>query len=109
MDEVFIVDALTAQPGAARTVLQRYLDDYAPGALRRGMVLRHRWISPPPDLGDGGGNLLSFTWAVAGTQAWWRQRLAAVADPSVAQFWTALQPLVAHRTRRVHGRADPGV
>jgi hypothetical protein len=105
MSAVFIVDTLTALPGKADEVLNRYLADYAPEAEARGMSLRHRWLSPPVGLGPAASNTLTFVWSVEGVAGWWRARLAAVTDPAVAGFWAGVAPLLADRSRRVHGEA----
>lgn len=105
----FIVDSLTPLPGEALEVLDRYLAGYAPQAEARGMALRHRWMTPPVLLGSGSSNTLTFVWSVEGVPGWWRARLSAVADPGVTAFWTGVTPLLAHRTRRVHGEAGARV
>lgn len=105
MGEILIVDTITAQPGQARALYDRYMADYAPGARARGMELRRALIEPPLAMRGDRVNTLSFVWAVDGVEGWWRARFASSFDRSIGAFWQAIAPLVRHRTRTNHGEA----
>jgi hypothetical protein len=105
---VFIVDAIDAQAGQIGAVREAYLNEYAPGARERGMVLQHDWLSPPLAL-KSGRSRLTFVWAVAGVEGWWRQRFAAGFDPGVEAFWRRLEPMIVRRERTIHEAASTHV
>jgi hypothetical protein len=77
---------------------QRILEDYLPGAARRGLAFVDAWISPPFALVDQPVSLF-VRWQVADIQAWWAMRSAAN-DPAVPAFWASVAPLVVCRERR---------
>jgi hypothetical protein len=102
---VFIVDAIDVDAGQIRAVREAYLNEYAPGARERGMVLQHDWLSPPLALQEGRSRL-TFVWAVAGVEGWWRQRFAGNFDPGVEAFWRRLEPMIIGRERSFHEAAS---
>ncbi len=77
---------------------QRILEDYLPGAARRGLAFVDAWISPPFALVDQPVSLF-VRWQVTDIQAWWAMRSAAN-DPAVPAFWASIAPLVVSRERR---------
>jgi hypothetical protein len=98
---VFIIDAIDAEAVQIPAVRDAYLNEYAPGARERGMVLQHDWLSPPLAL-KAGRSRLTFVWAVAGLDGWWGQRFAGNFDPSVEAFWRRLEPMIIGRERTFH-------
>ena len=44
---VYVIDRVVTRPGCARTFVDTYLAEYAPGARARGMMLRDILVSPP--------------------------------------------------------------
>jgi hypothetical protein len=109
MGDILIIDALVAQPGQGRAVYDAYMAGYAPDARARGMRLRHALLAPPLELGREASNTLTFIWSVEGAPAWWKARLGASADPSVAQFWREIEPLIVSRERRSHAELAANV
>jgi len=99
---IFVVDAITAQPGKAGAVLDAYMRDYAPAARERGMTLEQKLITPPIVLKGSGMNRLTFIWSLPSLDGWWRMRFTAAFDPRITAFWTALKPLIANRERHAH-------
>ncbi len=102
---VFIVDAIDAEAEQVSAVRHAYLNEYAPGARERGMVLQYDWLSPPLVLKEGRSRL-TFVWAVAGLEGWWAQRFAGGFDPGVEAFWRRLAPMIIGRTRTFHEAAS---
>lgn len=82
-----------------RSLLQeRFMNDYAPAAAKRGLHFMDASISPPVDLVDQPG-LLRLRWQIADIAAWWAMR-AAANDPAVPAFWASVTPLIRSRERR---------
>jgi hypothetical protein len=102
---VFIIDAIDAAAGQIPAVRDAYLKEYAPGARERGMELQYDWLSPPLALKEGRSRL-TFVWAVAGLDGWWRQRFAGNFDPGVEAFWRRLDPMIIGRERTFHEAAS---
>jgi hypothetical protein len=102
---VYVVDRLTAKPGQAKAVFDAYMRDYAPGARERGMVLEQGLLDPAIFRRGDGVNRLTFTWSLAGIQAWYGMRFAALADPRVAAFWSRISSMIQHRERTMHQQA----
>ena len=98
---VFVIDELVAQPGQGVALRRAYLERYAPGAQRRGMLLVHELVSPPYWLPDGSNRLL-FVWTVSGPAGVWAMKHAARQDPDVAAWWNEQAPsLLASRSRSI--------
>ncbi|WP_254699131.1 hypothetical protein [Rhodococcus sp. SGAir0479] len=95
---VYVVDELVVAPGRGREFLTSYLERYAPGARRRGLVLDRVLVSPPVWLDDQ-SNTLTVTWTVPGADAWWQQRWAAGRDPDVAAWWADADAALVSRRR----------
>ncbi len=85
-----------------------YLQEYAPSARERGMVLLHDWLSPALLLKEGHARL-TFIWSVAGMEGWWQMRLTASFDPTIEAFWQKLRPGILARTRRFYEAAGKHV
>lgn len=102
---VYVVDDVTARPGAGEAFLEAYLQRYAPGAQARGLTLLHRLVSPPVWLHDQSNRLL-FVWTAEGSAGVWASKFAGRSDPALAAWWeTEAAALIESRTRAVY--ADP--
>lgn len=103
---VFVIDDLVAAPGQGEALLRAYLEQYAPGAKRRGMTLVHQLVSPACWLPDTSNRLL-FIWTVVGAEGAWAMKHAGRQDPQLAAWWTEQAPrLVASRTRAICAEAS---
>jgi hypothetical protein len=101
-----ILDQFKVQP-ARLSALQTLIDKrYLPGALARGMTQKSQWISPPVALIDA-TNTVWVLWEVPDVGAWWNMRFQSGADPSVAEFWLAVDLLCEKRDRHylIDGRS----
>jgi hypothetical protein len=106
MPTVFVIDDLTAKPGQGEALRRAYLERYAPGATRRGMMLVHQLVSPAYWLPDGSNRLL-FIWTVSGPGGAWAMKHAGRQDPELIAWWTEEAPrLVAARTRAICAEAS---
>lgn len=76
----------------------RLLEDYAPAAARRGLVLVELSCSPPFALVDQ-PIALFLRWQIADIPSWWAMRSAG-GDPAVVAFWRALDRRIVSRERR---------
>ena len=103
--EVYVVDRVITKPGCARRFVDAYLAEYAPGALRRGMTLRDVLVSPPIWFDDQ-ANTITVTWSLPSPQAWWEMTWQGRPDPTVAQWWANVGPLIDDRSRSVAAAAD---
>jgi hypothetical protein len=102
---VFVIDDLVARPGCGETLLQAYLERYAPGARRRGMALLHQWVSPPYWLPEG-SNRLTFVWSVPGPGGVWGMKHAGRQDAELAAWWNEEAPRwTSSRTRAISAEA----
>ena len=103
---VFVIDDLVAAPGQGEALLRAYLEQYAPGAKRRGMTLVHQLVSPACWLPDASNRLL-FIWTVAGAEGAWAMKYAGRQDPQLAAWRTEQAPrLVSSRTRAICAEAS---
>jgi hypothetical protein len=103
---VFVIDDLTAKPGQGDALRRAYLEQYAPGAARRGMTLVHQLVSPAYWLPEG-SNRLVFIWTVPGPAGAWAMKHAGRQDPELVAWWTEQAPrLVATRTRAICAEAS---
>lgn len=102
--EVFVIDRVLTRPGCARAFVDRYANDYVPGALARGMTLREVLVSPPIWL-DNGSNTVTITWTLPSPRAWWEMTWKGRPDPDLGPWWDGLGELVLERTRSVAAAA----
>lgn len=102
---IYVVDDVTARPGAGETFLDAYMSRYVPGAQARGLTLLHRLVSPPVWLREQSNRLL-FVWAAAGAEGVWAAKFAGRSDPRLAAWWeTEAAALIESRSRAVF--SDP--
>lgn len=103
---LYIVDDVTAKPGAGAAFLEAYLQRYVPGAQARGLSLLHRLVSPPVWLPDQSNRLL-FIWTAEGAAGVWASKFAGRSDPALAAWWeTEAAALIESRTRAVYSDPD---
>jgi hypothetical protein len=102
--EVFVIDRVTTRPGCARSFVDTYLAEYAPGARDRGMTLRDVLVSPPIWFDDQ-PNVVTITWSLPNAQAWWEMTWKGRPDPGLALWWESIGPLVEERHRSVAAAA----
>lgn len=93
-----ILDQFDIPPTNLSPLLSLIESGYLPGATRRGMTQRFKWISPPVALPDA-TNTLWVMWEVPDVGAWWNMRFQSGADPSVAAYWEAVDGLCSNRRR----------
>jgi len=103
--QVFVVDTVVTRPGLARTFIDTYLAEYAPGARTRGMTLRDVLVSPPIWFEDQ-PNTVTITWTLPSAQAWWEMTWQGRPDPALADWWMRISDLVSERSRSVAAAAD---
>lgn len=102
---LWIVDDVTAKPGAGEAFLRAYLERYVPGAQAQGLVLRHRLVAPPVWLPDQPNRLL-FIWTAQGAAGVWASKFAGRSDPLLAEWWEKeAAALIESRIRAVY--CDP--
>jgi hypothetical protein len=102
---IFVIDRMVSKPGCARTIVDTYLADYAPGARDRGMTLLGVLVSPPiwsTEL----SNTVTVTWTLPGPQAWWQMTWKGRPDPALGEWWSRIDELVIERTRSFAAAAD---
>jgi hypothetical protein len=102
---VYVIDRAVARPGCARTFVDRYLAEYAPGARARGMTLRAILVSPPIWFADQ-SNTVTITWSLPSARAWWEMTWEGRPDSTLGQWWDAIGDLVEERSRSVASAAD---
>ncbi|TQR86589.1 hypothetical protein D8S82_10540 [Mycobacterium hodleri] len=103
--EVYVVDRVITKPGCAKRFVDAYLAEYAPGARQRGMTLCHVLVSPPIWFDDQ-VNTITVTWSLPSPQAWWEMTWQGRPDPTVAQWWADVGPLIHDRSRGVAATAE---
>jgi hypothetical protein len=103
--QVYVVDRVTTRPGCAKTFVDAYLSEYAPGARRRGMTLRDVLVSPPIWFDDR-SNTVTITWSLPSPQAWWEMTWQARPDPTLGSWWLAVAALIDERSRTVAAAAE---
>ena len=101
---VFVIDRVITRPGCARTFVDKYLAEYAPGARTRGMTLRDILVSPPIWFDDQ-SNTVTITWSLPSAQAWWEMTWKGRPDPELARWWGGIDHLVEERDRSVSAAA----
>jgi hypothetical protein len=101
---VYVIDRVRTRPGCAKSFIDLYLGEYAPGARDRGMTLRDVLVSPPIWFDDQ-PNTVTITWSLPSPQAWWQMTWQGRPDPTLGQWWAGLDVLVQHRTRSVAAAA----
>ncbi len=95
---IIVQDRIEVAAGDRARLQARFVDDYLPGAARRGLEFVEAWISPPFDLVDQPITLW-LRWQVADIPAWWAMRSAA-GEPAVLAFWNSVAKLIISRERR---------
>ena len=102
---VYVLDEVELRAGVDADVFLSALDArYRPGAERRGMTLRHRWVTPP-ETPPGVGATVLLVWSVSGVAGFWTMR-SQNAAPEVADWWRECEALCVRRTRRFAVDAD---
>jgi hypothetical protein len=102
---VFVIDRVVTKPGCARTFVDAYLAEYAPGARSRGMTLRDVLVSPPiwsEDL----SNTVTVSWTLPSARALWEMTWAGRPDPTLGEWWSQIGKLVIERSRTFAAAAD---
>lgn len=99
-----MIDRVLTRPGCARTFIDTYLAEYAPGARTRGMTLQRVLVSPPIWFEDQ-SNTITITWSLPTAQAWWEMTWQGRPDPSLGQWWNGMAHLIAERSRSVAAEA----
>lgn len=102
---VYVIDRVVTRPGCAKTFVDTYLAEYAPGARARGMTLRDVLVSPPIWFDDR-SNTVTITWSLPSAQAWWEMTWKGRPDPGLGPWWEGIGGLVEERTRSVAAAAD---
>jgi hypothetical protein len=102
---VFVIDRVVTKPGCARTFVDTYLAEYAPGACSRGMTLCDVLVSPPIWSADL-SNTVTISWTLPSVQAWWEMTWKGRPDPALGEWWARIGELVAERSRSVAAAAD---
>lgn len=102
---VFVIDRVVTQPGCARRFVEAYLAEYAPGARERGMTLRDIVVSPPIWFEDD-SNVVTATWRLPSTRAWWEMTWKGRPDPTLGEWWSRIDELVVERSRSFAASAD---
>jgi hypothetical protein len=97
-ETIYILDEMTAKPGQAEALLAAYMEKYAPAARERGMILVHRWVTPPLWLKEQ-SNTLYVIWTVQGAKAWWQMSFLGRRDHAVAGWWEEAAPMIESRRR----------
>lgn len=102
---IYVVDDVTARPGAGEAFLDAYMSRYVPGAQARGLTLLYRLVSPPVWLREQSNRLL-FVWTAAGAEGVWAAKFAGRSDPRLTAWWeTEAAALIESRSRAVF--SDP--
>jgi hypothetical protein len=96
---IWLLDRYEAKPGRLRELQAAFESEYLPGALRRGLTLVGRWVSPPVELEQGANELL-LLWSLPDREAFWKMRIASGADPDVHAWWRKADAWVLRRERQ---------
>ena len=102
---IFVIDTVVTKPGCARTFVDTYLAEYAPGARSRGMTLYEVLVSPPiwsEDL----TNTVTISWMLPNAEAWWEMTWKGRPDPALGEWWSQIGELVTQRSRSFAAAAD---
>jgi hypothetical protein len=98
--KVYLLDEMTPRPGMWDKCRGAYLNEYAPGARSRGMVLEQVWATPPFPLQERTGlNSLMVLWSVGSAAEYWQMRLQA--EAAKAEFWGRVVNMTVARHRSV--------
>jgi len=98
-DAIVRIDDITLAPGHRGHFVDLLRSQYVPGAQARGLELVDIALTPPVDAPDLETHVV-IIWRLAGVDAFWHARRAAMTDPSVPAFWDGTADLVTRRTRR---------
>lgn len=96
---------MVTKPGCARTLVDSYLSQYAPGARERGMTLREVLVSPPI-WSTGLSNTVTITWTLPSAEAWWEMTWKGRPDPALGEWWSRIGELLVERTRQFAAAPD---
>ncbi|WP_327149553.1 hypothetical protein [Nocardia sp. NBC_01329] len=96
--KVYIVDRIETMPGRAREFVDRYLAEYVPGAIGRGMTLAQVLVAPPLWLDDR-SNTVTVMWELDGPAGWWEMTWKGRPDPELGRWWAGMDQLIVRRTR----------
>ena len=102
---IFVIDRMVTKPGCARTIIDTYLAEYAPGARGRGMTLRDVLVSPPI-WSEELSNTVTITWTLPSPQAWWEMTWKGRPDPTLGEWWSPIDELVVEGPRSFPATAD---
>lgn len=97
-EKVYIHDEIVVPHTRLAQIRTAYVEEYAPGARERGMMLEGAWRSPPIDLPDR-ESTLHFLWSVPDVGSWWSMRLASVEAKS--HWWSFVDSIAISRKRTV--------
>lgn len=107
-DTIYIHDVLHCKPGTGKEIYDRYVAEYVPGALERGMTLTHVYVNPPIWLSDDyANNTIEFVWSVAGMMGWAQMvgvsRYSTDVAPALIEFWQGMDKELESRQRFLSG------
>jgi len=103
-DEVVILDDVVIPAEDADGWLDRWREEYLPGAKARGLRLAGVWRG---STGDPDRVTILIHWTLSSVDAFWAARSAAASDPSVVAFWRKTDVVVFARDRRVLAAVEP--
>jgi hypothetical protein len=103
-EQVYVIDLVITRPGCAKTFVDTYLAEYAPGARQRGMTLRDVLVSPPIWFDDQ-PNTVTITWSLPSPQDWWEMTWQGRPDATLGAWWAGVGDLIRSRTRSVAASA----
>src|SRR5215510_2357107 len=101
---IWIIDDITVNPGQGPAFVDAYMQQYAPGAVKRGMTLAFRMVAPSEWFVDGepNPNRILFVWTVPDANGVWGFKFAGRNDPAVLSWWRDQVPKLAKsRTRTI--------
>ncbi len=95
---IHVLDEIVLDPRHVPGVLALLERSYQPGSEARGLVLLHRWMSPPVAIEDA-PNTLRLLWQVADAPTYYAMRSGI--DASAIGFWSEVDALCEMRRRHV--------
>lgn len=101
---IYLTDQVVLIPGAARAFVESYLNEYAPGAVARGLTLERVLVQPPLWLDDASNTVIA-TWTVDGAEHWWEAAVAGRYDPEPALWWEQFTDRIVTRDRYISADA----
>ncbi|MBJ7480553.1 hypothetical protein ACIQYZ_20135 [Rhodococcus erythropolis] len=104
-ETLYVVDRIVTNPGCGKKFVDEWRTGYLPNAGRRNLTLDNVLVSPPLWAEDE-SNVVTITWAVEGTAGWWAMTRSSRGDSALGQWWDAMNPLIAERTRTMAATAD---